>query len=175
MFLSGNIKADVQPDTTIRLLEDVVYQEGDNMYTVPIDYVSDGATVPKCTSWLYPRMGEYLKSAVLHDYLITNGLDKKEFVIESNRVDELFRESMKTLGIPFARRWTMWLGVRLGALLNPLRRKGSLKTLPKVILVMLLAGPILLPASLVVQLTIWLLWAVTLPLPKKKRLDAQTV
>lgn len=176
MFLTGNVKVEEDSDTNMkRLLEDVVYQDKNGIvYTVPKDYETDYASIPRALSWIYPKDGPYRKAAIVHDYLITNGLEKKEFEIESNRVDEIFREAMNdTGGIPKIRQWIMWNGVRIGAMVNKIRRKGSLKTLPKVLGITTLLIPFIGLPSIGIQISLLLFWLVTLPLPKRQRVSAQ--
>lgn len=175
MFISGNLKVEEDAETGLKkLLEDVIYESNNKVYLVPAGYETDYASIPRCVSWIYPKDGPYRKAAVVHDYLITNGLVNKEFQIESNRVDEIFREAMNSIGgIPKLRQWIMWAGVRIGAIGNKHRRKGSLKTLPKVLGIVLLASPVLLVPSLAVQLALTILWLITLPLPRHERISAQ--
>jgi hypothetical protein len=78
-----------------------------------------------------------------------------------------------TGGIPKIRQWIMWTGVRLGALGNKVRRKGSLKTLPKVLGITLILIPFIGPTSLSIQISLLLFWLVTLPLPKHQRVSSQ--
>jgi hypothetical protein len=158
-----------------RLHEDVVYKDGDEEYRVPghpVDgYVTDFASVPRATSWLYPPFADYAPAAIIHDWLITDLLPTGQ--IDSTTVDRTFREAMKELGVIFPRRWIMWAGVRLGAIGNPRRRAGSLKTFPLMLLVMLLASPMVLIPSLVVQVWLWLVWLGSQAFPKHVRPDAQ--
>lgn len=154
-----------------RLLSDLVFKTKDVEYRVPAGYVTDFASVPRATSWLYPRTGQYSKSAVLHDWLITDMLPTG--YITSTHVDRMFREAMKASGVSIPRRWVMWAGVRLGAIGNPKRRAGSLRTLPLMLLVMLLASPVVVLPSLVVQLMLTVLWFVSLFVPKRAKADDQ--
>lgn len=170
MFISGNIKADIRPDTTIQLLDEVIYKNNGTVYTVPAGYISDGASVPRSLSWLYPKYGEYLKAAVLHDWLITDVLAKQ--AIDSNSVDRLFRQAMHSLDIPKLRQWIMWAGVRIGAIVNKHRRKGSLKTFPQLLFVLLLASPLAVP-SIIVQLYLTVFWLLSVVLPHRQKITAQ--
>lgn len=154
-----------------RLLSDLIFKTKDIEYRVPEGYTTDFASVPRATSWLYPRTGQYSKSAVLHDWLITHMLPTG--YITSTHVDRMFREAMKASGVSIPRRWVMWAGVRLGAIGNPKRRKGSLRTLPLMLLVILLASPVVLLPSLVVQLMLTVLWFVSLFVPKRAKADDQ--
>jgi hypothetical protein len=171
MFLSSNPKIEWLADTRAALLEDVIYKDGEVVYVVPKGYVTDGASVPRSLSWIYPKFGTYLQAAILHDWLITDLLPTGE--ISSSRVDELFKEAMATLDIPKVRQLVMWAGVRLGAIGNKKRRKGSLKTLPKVVLVLLLTSPYTLPPSLVVQLWLGAAAFFSLFVPKRQKITAQ--
>jgi hypothetical protein len=99
-FLTGNVKVEEDADINMkRLLEDVIYQDHNGVvFTIPAGYVTDYASVPRALSWIYPKDDPYRKAAIVHDYLITNGLVLKEFKIESHRVDEIFREAMEDTG-----------------------------------------------------------------------------
>lgn len=167
MFKTGNVKADIQPDTSIVLLEDVIYDD----FIIPAGYASDGASVPRALSWLYPKYGEYLKAAVVHDWLITDLLPTGN--ITSTQVDQVFKQAMAELNIPKARQWLMWAGVRLGAIGNKRRRRGSLRTFPKVLLVILLASPVVLLPSLMVQIILTLLWLLSLLAPRRQKVNSQ--
>jgi hypothetical protein len=170
-FVTKDIEVRVVDDTTWELLKDVVYKDRDVEYRVPVGYRTDFASVPRATSWLYPRTGAYSAAAIVHDWLITDMLPTG--YITSSHVDEVFREAMKELGVPFARRWVMWAGVRVGAIGNPKRRAGSLETFPLVLLVLLASSPVVLPPSLVVQLTTTLMWAASLFVPDKAKVGSQ--
>lgn len=170
-FVTKDIEVRVVDDTTWELLKDVVYKDRDIEYRVPVGYHTDFASVPRATSWLYPRTGAYSAAAIIHDWLITDMLPTG--YITSNHVDETFRSAMKELGVPFARRWVMWAGVRLGAIGNKKRRAGSLKTFPLVLLVLLVSSPVVLPPSLLVQIVTTLLWVGSILIPSKAKVDSQ--
>ena len=170
MFLTGNPKIEWLEDTRAVLLEDVIYQDGDTSYTIPAGFVTDGATVPRALSWLYPKYGVYLKAAIVHDYLLEYVLPTG--AISSNRVDEIFKEAMNALEIPKFRQWAMWCGVRWGAMFNKKRRQGSLRTFPKVALISLLMLPIVFTPVLTISFRLGLFWLVSLLLPKRQKVTA---
>jgi uncharacterized protein DUF1353 len=172
MFISGNPKLEWLEDTTAKLLEDVVYKTEADTFVVPAGYVTDGASVPRSLSWLYPKYGAYLKAAIVHDWLITDLLEKQH-AIESNEVDKTFREAMRSLGIPWARRWIMWAGVRAAAPMKRSRRKGFIKTLPGVLLTLILSLPVILPPALMVQTMLTVLWFGSLFVPNRAKVDSQ--
>lgn len=170
MFLTGNPKIEWLEDTRAVLLEDVVYQDRDGTITIPAGFVTDGATVPRVLSWLYPKYGVYLKAAIVHDYLLEHVLPRGQ--ITSNRVDEIFKEAMEALDIPKFRQWAMWCGVRWGAMFNKRRRRGSLRTFPKVALISLLMLPVVFSPVVTIGLRLGIFWLVSLLLPKRQRVTA---
>jgi uncharacterized protein DUF1353 len=170
MFIT-KLQVEEVDDVNWRLLSDLIFKSKDVEYRVPVEFQTDFASVPRATAWLYPRTGLYSKSAVLHDWLITCMLPTG--YIDSVHVDRMFREAMKASGVTFPRRWIMWAGVRLGALGNPKRRAGSLRTFPLLLFVLLAASPVVLVPSLVVQIMLTLLWLVSLVLPNRQKVDAQ--
>lgn len=171
MSFITKLGVDEVDDVNWRLTRDLIFKAKDVEYRVPVGYQTDFASVPRATAWLYPRTGLYSKSAVLHDWLITDMLPTG--YIDSTHVDRMFREAMKASGVTVPRRWIMWAGVRLGAIGNPRRRAGSLRTLPLVLLVLLLASPVVLVPSLVVQAMLTVMWFVSLFVPDKAKADAQ--
>jgi len=171
MAFLTRVQVEEVDDVNWRLLSDLIFKTKDIEYRVPEGYVTDFASVPRATSWMYPRTGAYSKAAILHDWLITDMLPTG--YITSTHVDRMFREAMRLSGVPLPRRWVMWAGVRLGAIGNPKRRKGSLTTFPLVLLVLLASSPVVLPPSLVVQAMTTVLWLVSLFVPSKNKVDSQ--
>jgi hypothetical protein len=110
-------------DDTWALLEDVRYRGRDQVFTVPAEFLTDFASVPRAVTWLVPTTGRYLRAAVLHDWLLcTIGITSG--VISPRDADGVFRRVMRELGVPVVRRWLMWAGVRWGALVDRERRAG---------------------------------------------------
>jgi len=67
-------------------------------------FITDGATVPRLMWPLFPPISVYLEATVLHDYLLTHGINRY-------RCDCLFKRAMKAYG---ARNWVasaMFMGV----------------------------------------------------------------
>lgn len=84
--------------TLFTLSESFVYYVGclnsNEVIKVPIGFVTDFASIPKCFQWLFPQIGKYGKAAVLHDYLYDKGIGTKE------RADYIFYEAMGVLKVP---------------------------------------------------------------------------
>jgi hypothetical protein len=93
----------------IRLLEPLVYVRANGeRIVVPAEFVSDGASIPRLLRAIFSPYGLYLESAVLHDYLYNTGLYTRA---ES---DAIFREAMASQEVVWAKRETLYRGVRVG-------------------------------------------------------------
>lgn len=138
---------------TWRLLEDLTYRGATDLYTVPAGYVTDFATVPDFLVWVINKTGPYTRAAVVHDWLITDEIPAKR--VTSQDTDGIFRRIMREEGTPLVRRWVMWAAVRLASLGNTRRAYGRhfVRDAPRVLGILLLAAPLLAPASLMVLIT----------------------
>lgn len=76
------------------------------VFTVPVGFVTDLASVPRAFWWLFPPHGDYTKAAVLHDYLYSSN------VVSRLWADEIFNEAMRVLGVNHATRWLIFKAVR---------------------------------------------------------------
>lgn len=88
--------------------------------TVPVGFLSDGASVPRILRSFVGTMGRHSQAAVLHDYLtethlisVKNNLTGKvsDQTIDRATVDKIFYESLKVLGVPVWKRTLIRLGV----------------------------------------------------------------
>ena len=77
-------------------------------YGVPAGFITDLASIPAILRPLFNPNDAGRKAAVLHDsrYCIKSGTRKE--------ADDLFLEALARCGVGFARRWSMYLGVRAG-------------------------------------------------------------
>ena len=77
--------------------------------TVPKGFVTDLASVPRVFWTLFPRDGQYLEPAVVHDYCYQNlscSLTRKQ-------ADEIFIQGMKAYGVGYFSRTLIYLAVRV--------------------------------------------------------------
>jgi len=132
------------------LLEDLVYAGDSDTFTIPAGYVTDFATIPaflRSPTGLEPFSQEYARAAIVHDWLITDGIPAR--LVTSRDTDGIFRRIMREEGAVAWTRWTMWTAVRWASLRNPRRAYGRQigKDLP---LMLLWSVPALLvaPAAL---------------------------
>jgi len=136
-------------------------------FDVLVDMPTDFASVPRVFVWFLPRYGRYTKAAILHDHLWRNLAAEGQ--LEYIDADGAFRRAMRELEVPFLRRWIMWAAVRWGALMKPGGTKRWWRELPRVLLVSIVALPFVLPAALVilVSLAAFLVLEAVLWLPLK--------
>jgi len=134
---------------------------------VPAPFETDLASVPRILTWLIPRYGRYTKAAVLHDYFCTYFKQERIELLptpaqvaagtaaeeertsfdlqDRSDADELFRWTMRELGVGPTTRWYMWTAVALATLTTCLRTgrssKAGLRWAGRAVLVLfLLAG-----------------------------------
>jgi hypothetical protein len=147
-FDSEHVTVRRKNDTEWTVVGDLVYRGRSDVFVVPGGTTTDFATVPRAVVWLIPRFGRYTLPAILHDWLVTEGLRQR--LLTSRDADGIFRRSMRELGVPVVRRWLMWTGVRWGALANPRRRRGWVISAPAVVAVSVLAAPVVVPPAVLV-------------------------
>lgn len=81
-----------------RIVEPFEYHIGKypsrKVITVPEDFVTDFASIPRVFWPILSPLDEYAKAAVLHDYMYVMG------PYERLRCEEIFLEAMTVLGVP---------------------------------------------------------------------------
>jgi hypothetical protein len=92
-----------------RLVEPFTYEARDEPFTVPRDFTTDFASVPRVVVWLLPRYGPWTQAAILHDHLWA---EARRGAVDRYDADGIFLRAMRELGVPFLRRWIMWTAVR---------------------------------------------------------------
>ena len=138
------------------VLRQFVYQAERQQYTVAKGEKTDFASVPRIFVWFIPAYGRYTKAAILHDYLCQLA---REGTFDRRDADGVFRQAMRTLKVPFLRRWIMWAAVRWGALFTPHGARGWQRDAIKVLLISVPMVALLSPAALLILATL-LVWYV---------------
>jgi hypothetical protein len=85
---------------------------------VPVNYMSDGASVPRPFWDLLPPQGSYGQAAVLHDYLcehLTQVKNGQTVTITRKQADVAFKDAMVALGVPRWKRNVMFIAVAVYA------------------------------------------------------------
>jgi Protein of unknown function (DUF1353) len=153
-----------------RLAGPLRHSDGD---TVPDGYRTDLASTPRAFHWLLPPDGPYEAAAVRHDKRCDDLNRRLPGAVDPVTADRDFHADLRALGMGPVRARLMWLGVRLGALLNPARRPGSLSTAPAVAGLLLLFCWLAVP-TLIVQAAVAVLDAAEPAPPLTAQLVAPT-
>lgn len=74
--------------------------------TIPALFITDGATVPRFLWFFFPPVCRYFPAAIVHDYLLTQGVSWR-------KANQVFRETLKALGVKWWRRKLMGASVGL--------------------------------------------------------------
>ena len=116
------------------LIAPLSYQGSVDQWTVPSNYRTDFATVPRWLQSFVQATGAWTLAAVLHDWMITDGIPAG--VITSRDTDGVFRRVLREEGVGPVRRWAMWAAVRLAAPFSSHRRpSGFLRDAPAVLVI----------------------------------------
>ena len=84
----------------------------DDVVEIPVGFKTDFCSIPALGRPFFPILGKAAKAAVIHDYLIREGIRKRK---ES---DDIFNEAMKISKVPTIRRLIMYYAVRIAGILN---------------------------------------------------------
>lgn len=107
MGFGGDLIVRHVDETTWFLDEDLVYlSEAGRTFTVPTGTETDFASIPRFAWAVLPPTGRWGRAAVLHDFLYARKIVSRE------GADHLFLEAMRSLGVAWWKRRTMWLAVR---------------------------------------------------------------
>lgn len=88
------------------------YKVNNRIIEVPENFITDLASTPKILWNIFEPMGKnYIRSAVIHDYLYSKNCKYTD--ISRKEADKIFLEIMKERGVPFWKRRLMYRGVRI--------------------------------------------------------------
>jgi hypothetical protein len=130
------------------LVDPIIYQGNEDTWAIPVGFVTDFASVPRVAVWLIPRFGRFTPAAILHDWLVNDGI--RGGLISPVDADGVFRRVMRELGVPPVRRWLAWAGVRWSATTQAHRRPGWWSTAPVLFGITLVAIPLVVPPGLAI-------------------------
>lgn len=93
------------------LREEFSYDVGEigsgDTINVPVNFITDFASVPRPFWWLFPRWGRYGNAAVIHDFLYwEQGRSRKQS-------DNIFLEAMGVLKVNKCTRYILFCSVRI--------------------------------------------------------------
>jgi len=92
-----------------KTLDEIVYiTDSNERIEVPVGFITDLASVPRVFWSILPPFGRYDGAAIVHDYLYSIQ------IFTRSRSDAILLEAMKSEGVGWLTRWTIYLGVRVG-------------------------------------------------------------
>jgi len=98
--------------TNFELVEGFRYVGPAGSWTVsPADLSrTDLASIPWFLGWFVSRYGTHTLAALLHDHLVSNG-ERLHPPVARHTADDVFRDALDDLGVPFLRARIMWAAV----------------------------------------------------------------
>jgi len=87
--------------------------------TVPIGFITDGASIPLFARTIFSPTGRYFSAAIIHDYIIVNEQNWK-------KANHQFEAELNRLGIVAWRKDLMLVGVKMWAWFLKLIGKNSI-------------------------------------------------
>jgi hypothetical protein len=79
----------------------------DEIITVPIGFITDGASVPRIFQSVIPRWGTYGKAAILHDFLY------RDKAFARCRCDAIMKDAMNTLQVSKWQKFIIYTSIRV--------------------------------------------------------------
>lgn len=74
---------------------------------VPVGFITDLASVPRCLWWWFPPHGKWAVASVVHDYMYEQAISTKE------DADNTFFKLLRIYGVPKTKARLMYWAVRL--------------------------------------------------------------
>jgi hypothetical protein len=97
-----------------RVTHPLMYWVESGPVTVPVNFITDGASCPQILWELCsPMSGPQVEGAVLHDYLYSKD---SGFGMNRKQADQMFRDAMLANGTKHWRAMMIYRGVRLGGM-----------------------------------------------------------
>lgn len=84
---------------------------------IPAGFLSDGASIPRAFWSIFSPFGEYLRAAIVHDFLYSKDSDDL-FPCNRKTADLIFKEAMFNIGIGWLQREIIFRAVRMGGWRN---------------------------------------------------------
>lgn len=82
----------------------------DKVIEVEAGFETNLASIPRVAKWIYDNDGDHHDAAIVHDHIYYT----RPVWCSRALADAIFKEAMRSRGVGFTKRWTMWAAVRLG-------------------------------------------------------------
>lgn len=97
-----------ESSTKFSLLEDATVTIGNQGFSIPLGFVSDGGSIPRFAwSWASPLDGRFIGIYTLHDYIYTTG------ILSRDDADRILRDGLIEAGMSRSQAYTIWSAVRM--------------------------------------------------------------
>ena len=80
--------------------------------TVPSDFETDLASIPRWAWYIFPPVGDYDRAAVVHDWFYSGASHRGIRLVERKTADKIFRELMLQDGVARWKATVMYWAVR---------------------------------------------------------------
>ena len=81
------------------------------LITVPVGFLTDGASVPKVFWNIFQPFGSYFPAALIHDFLYSKASRR---ALTRAECDRIFHEAMQDIGVGWLTRRVIYRAVRIG-------------------------------------------------------------
>lgn len=81
-------------------------------FTIPTGFRTDGASIPQAFHGIMGPFGEYFPAAIFHDWAYSTCSNYK-FPLDRKTADDIFKELMFNVGVPWLTREVIYNAVRL--------------------------------------------------------------
>ena len=105
-----------QDSALLVLLRPFRYVSSAGTITVPVDFITDGASVPRIFWNILSPYGSYFPAALIHDFLYSKASDSYGFT--RLQCDQIFKAAMYDIGIGWLKRETIYRAVRAAGWLS---------------------------------------------------------
>jgi len=110
------------PNNRLEVNRDYKIKVGEHSYTIPKDYTTNGADIPRPFWCVYPpNKTDYLPAVILHDYLCSQANNfyeqtksREVWLNRRTRADKVFYTALLELGISKLTAKVFYYGVTLG-------------------------------------------------------------
>ena len=108
--IKTRLKFEIVGDNRFKLLEDFTFDNGERVFLIPANFITDGFTIPSLFSPLQSHTGKGVEIAVVHDYCYSI---HRPDDITREEADLIFYNGLICLGINPIKAKLMYLAVRL--------------------------------------------------------------
>lgn len=100
---SGTIRLEYIDGNRWKLLSPIEFKNDIYYFIIPVDFVTDFATVPYFARWFVQPFGNHSYAALLHDYMWIHAK------LTKNEINEIFYQNLLYYKVKPWKAWILWL------------------------------------------------------------------